>query len=96
MIVAALAGKQVPHSYLLFPGEQHGFRRAENIIRAFESELSFYGQVFGFEPAGLSEPVRIRHARTFLSARRVEVTVAAVERLLPPQPSRRLGQWQTQ
>lgn len=62
MIVAALAGKQVPHSYLLFPGEQHGFRRAENIIRAFESELSFYGQVFGFEPAGLSEPVRIRHA----------------------------------
>lgn len=62
MIVAALDGKKVPHSYLLFPGEQHGFRRAENIIRAFESELSFYGQVFGFEPADLAQPVRIRHA----------------------------------
>ncbi len=62
MIVAALAEKQVPHSYLLFAGEQHGFRRAENIIRAFEAELSFYGQVFGFQPAGLDEQVRIRSA----------------------------------
>ncbi|GLY33633.1 prolyl oligopeptidase family serine peptidase [Kineosporia sp. NBRC 101731] len=62
MIVAALAAKKVPHSYLLFPGEQHGFRRAENIIRAFESELSFYGQVFGFQPDNLPEPVRIRFA----------------------------------
>ncbi|GAB3264779.1 S9 family peptidase [Kineosporia babensis] len=62
MIVAALAEKQVPHSYLLFAGEQHGFRKAENIIRAFESELSFYGKVFGFDPAGLNEPVPIRFA----------------------------------
>jgi dipeptidyl aminopeptidase/acylaminoacyl peptidase len=52
LIVHALAGKQVPHAYLLFPDEGHGFRRAENIVRAVEAELSFYAQVFGFELAG--------------------------------------------
>jgi dipeptidyl aminopeptidase/acylaminoacyl peptidase len=61
-IVAALAAKQVPHAYLLFAGEQHGFRRAETIIRAHEAELSFYGQVFGFTPAGDIEPVEITFA----------------------------------
>jgi dipeptidyl aminopeptidase/acylaminoacyl peptidase len=59
LIVNALAAKGVPHAYLLFPDEQHGFRRAENIVRALEAELSFYGQVFGFEPAGGIEPVAI-------------------------------------
>ena len=62
MIVEALAAKEVPHAYLLFAGEQHGFRRAENIIRSLEAELSFYAQVFGFEPAGSIEPVQIRFA----------------------------------
>ena len=47
----------MPHAYLAFEGEQHGFRRAETIIRALEAELSFYGQVFGFEPAGEIEEV---------------------------------------
>ncbi len=61
-IVAALAAKQVPHAYLLFAGEQHGFRKAENIIRSIEAELSFYAQVFGFTPAGRIEPVEINFA----------------------------------
>lgn len=47
----ALAAKGIPHAYLLFEGEQHGFRKAENIIRAIEASLSFYGQVLGFSPA---------------------------------------------
>jgi dipeptidyl aminopeptidase/acylaminoacyl peptidase len=38
----------VPHAYLLFEGEQHGFRRAENIRAALDGELSFYAQVWGF------------------------------------------------
>jgi dipeptidyl aminopeptidase/acylaminoacyl peptidase len=46
----ALAAKGLPHAYLAFEGESHGFRRAETIIVATESELSFYGQVMGFEP----------------------------------------------
>jgi dipeptidyl aminopeptidase/acylaminoacyl peptidase len=48
-IVAALRERGVPHAYLLFPGEQHGFRRAENIRAALDGELSFYAQVWGFD-----------------------------------------------
>jgi dipeptidyl aminopeptidase/acylaminoacyl peptidase len=57
MIVAALAEKGIPHAYVLFDGEQHGFRRAESIVRALEAELWFYGRVFGFDPADAIEPV---------------------------------------
>jgi len=57
MIVDALAAKGVPHASLLFEGEQHGFRKAENIVRALEAELWFYGKVFGFEPADAIAPV---------------------------------------
>lgn len=47
----ALAAKGIPHAYLLFEGEQHGFRKAETIVTAIEASLSFYGQVLGFSPA---------------------------------------------
>jgi dipeptidyl aminopeptidase/acylaminoacyl peptidase len=57
IIVAALREKGVPHVYLLFAGEQHGFRRAENIRAALDAELSFYAQVWGFDlPAGEGIP----------------------------------------
>jgi dipeptidyl aminopeptidase/acylaminoacyl peptidase len=61
MIVEALKAKGVPVAYVAFEGEQHGFRRKENIRRAIESELSFYAQVFGFEPPADEgiEPVRV-------------------------------------
>ena len=58
-LVAALARNGVPHGYLLFQGEGHGFRRAENRRRALEAELSFYAQVFGFTPADDLEPVEV-------------------------------------
>jgi dipeptidyl aminopeptidase/acylaminoacyl peptidase len=63
VIVAALRDKGVPVAYLLFDGEQHGFRRAENIRAAVDAELSFYAQVFGFAlPAGEGiEPVAIEN-----------------------------------
>lgn len=48
-IVAALRARGVPHTYLLFAGEQHGFRKAENIRAALDGELSFYAQVWGFD-----------------------------------------------
>jgi len=41
-MVAALRGKGIPVQYLLFDGEQHGFRRADNIKRALDAELYFY------------------------------------------------------
>lgn len=52
-VAAELARKGIPHKYILFAGEQHGFRMAENIITALESELAFFGKVFGFETPGV-------------------------------------------
>ncbi len=57
LIVEALKANGVPVAYLAFEGEQHGFRKAETIVRAAEAELSFYGQVFGFDPPGVTDPV---------------------------------------
>jgi dipeptidyl aminopeptidase/acylaminoacyl peptidase len=55
-MVAALAENGVPHAYLPFPGEQHGFRDAANITRCLEAELSFYAQVLGIpHPEGIPE-----------------------------------------
>lgn len=51
-LVEALGAASVPHAYVLFEGESHGFRQADNIARALELELSFLGQRFGFTPAG--------------------------------------------
>ena len=60
-IVAALDQRGVPHAYIEFEGEQHGFRKSENIVRAQEAELYFYGQIFGFTPADTITPVQIKH-----------------------------------
>jgi dipeptidyl aminopeptidase/acylaminoacyl peptidase len=61
-MVEALKRNGVPHAYLPFEGEQHGFRRAETVIRCLEAELSFYAQVFGFDPADEIEPVELWRA----------------------------------
>lgn len=57
----AVNAKGLPVAYLLFEGEQHGFRRAATIRRTLEAELYFYGKVFGFAPADAIEPVDIRN-----------------------------------
>ena len=59
-IVDALFERRIPHAYLLYPGEDHGFRGHDAIIRSFGAELSFYAQVFGFEPADDIEPLEIQ------------------------------------
>lgn len=41
-MVKALEAKGIPVTYITFPDEQHGFRKAENIKTAIESELAFY------------------------------------------------------
>ncbi|MBV7694161.1 prolyl oligopeptidase family serine peptidase [Streptomyces sp. TRM70350] len=48
-----MAGRHVPHAYIAFEGEGHGFRRADTMIRALEAELSLYAQVFGLTPPGV-------------------------------------------
>jgi len=58
-MVEAIKAKGLPTAYVPFEGEQHGFRRAENIKRALDGEFYFYAQVFGFTPADEIEPVAI-------------------------------------
>ena len=59
MMAEAVRKKGLPVAYVTFDGEQHGFRKAENIARALEAELYFYGQVFRFKIADTIEPVKI-------------------------------------
>ncbi|WP_024546571.1 S9 family peptidase [Picosynechococcus sp. NKBG15041c] len=59
MMVDALKTKGLPVAYVPFAGEQHGFRQAENIKKALDSEFYFYSQIFGFTPADALEPVEI-------------------------------------
>jgi dipeptidyl aminopeptidase/acylaminoacyl peptidase len=61
LMVEALRAKGVPVAYLPFEGEQHGFRRAENLKRSLDAELYFYARVFGFALADPVEPVPIEN-----------------------------------
>jgi dipeptidyl aminopeptidase/acylaminoacyl peptidase len=63
MMADAVRAKGMPVAYLVFEGEQHGFRKASTIIRCLEAELYFYGAVFGFAPADRIEPVPIANLR---------------------------------
>ncbi|MQA04923.1 MAG: prolyl oligopeptidase family serine peptidase [Streptosporangiales bacterium] len=58
----ALAKKQIRHAYLAFEGEQHGFRKAETIVASVQAELSFYGQIMGFDPPGVPKLTLEGHA----------------------------------
>lgn len=58
----ALINKGIATAYVPFEGEGHGFRQAQNIERALEGELDFYGKVFGFKPADNIEAVDIKNA----------------------------------
>ena len=62
-MVAVLRAKKLPVAYVAFPGEQHGFRKANNIVRALEAELDFFGRILGFTPADSIEQVEIENFR---------------------------------
>ena len=59
MIFSALNTNCIPSAYITFKGEGHGFRVPVNNVRALNSELDFYGQIFGFTPAGDIDPVHL-------------------------------------
>ncbi len=63
MMVDALRQKGLPVAYVPFEGEQHGFRRAENIKRALDGEMYFYSRVFGFDLADQVDPVEIQNLK---------------------------------
>ena len=62
-MVAVLDRKGIPHAYIAFEGEGHGFRKQENVRRSLEATLSFIGQVFGFAAADELEPLELTSAR---------------------------------
>ncbi|MFD7977168.1 LpqB family beta-propeller domain-containing protein [Streptomyces sp. NPDC059071] len=53
--LARMAGRGVPHAYLAFDGEGHGFRRADTMTRALEAELALYVRTFGIDRADVAE-----------------------------------------
>lgn len=61
MMHNALRERGIPTAYVPFAGEQHGFRKADNIRRALEGEFYFFSRVFGFQPADAIEPVPIEN-----------------------------------
>jgi dipeptidyl aminopeptidase/acylaminoacyl peptidase len=61
VIVDALKERGIPHAYIAFAGEGHGFRKAENQKRALAAHMSFLAQVFGFELADEIEPIEIEN-----------------------------------
>ena len=65
LIFDAVKAQGIACAYLLFEGEQHGFRQSKNIQRALEAELYFYGKVLGFECADEIEPVEIINLKWF-------------------------------
>jgi dipeptidyl aminopeptidase/acylaminoacyl peptidase len=64
-IADALERSGIPHAFVAFEGEDHGFRRAENLQRALEAEVSFYAQIFGITIDDPIPPVQISHALAY-------------------------------
>ncbi len=56
MMAEAVRKKGLKVKYVTFEGEQHGFRKAENIIRSLEEELAFYRDVFQIPPGSDPSP----------------------------------------
>jgi dipeptidyl aminopeptidase/acylaminoacyl peptidase len=54
-IAADLAAHGTRYAYISFAGESHGFRKAETVTAALEAELSFYGQILGFNPPSVPQ-----------------------------------------
>jgi dipeptidyl aminopeptidase/acylaminoacyl peptidase len=61
IMVEALRSKGLPFAYIPFEGEQHGFRKFENIKHSLEAELYFYSRILGFELSDSIEPVEIEN-----------------------------------
>ena len=59
MMVDALNSNGIPVAYIAFEGEQHGFRKSENIQKTLDAELYFYSRIFGFDVEDIEEPVFI-------------------------------------
>jgi dipeptidyl aminopeptidase/acylaminoacyl peptidase len=62
-IYQSLVERKIPTAYLLFQGEQHGFRKAENIQRSLEAQLYFFSKILGFPLDEKIPPVEINNLK---------------------------------
>ena len=60
-MVDALEAKGLPYAYLLFEGEQHGFRKAETIVRCSRPSCRSTPRSWGSSPAGDVPKLEILH-----------------------------------
>ena len=61
MMVDALDAKRIPHAYVLYPKEGHGFRDATNIAHALKAEYQFLCRVFNITPADALLDLAVKH-----------------------------------
>lgn len=61
VMVEKLNKQKIPVAKLIFDDEQHGIRKANNLIKAMDSEFYFYSQILGFIPADNLEPIEIEN-----------------------------------
>ena len=61
IMVNELRQKYLPVAYVLFEGEQHGFRKAENIRKSIDGEFYFFSKIFHFHMADDIEPIPIEN-----------------------------------
>ena len=61
LMFEAVRAKEIPVAFVLFAGEQHGFRKSDSIKRALEGELYFYSKIFKFDIADIVKPVQIEN-----------------------------------
>lgn len=59
MMFNSLKERKIPTAYLLFQGEQHGFRKAENVERSLEAQLYFFSKVLNFPLNETIKPIQI-------------------------------------
>ena len=72
-VAAVLAARGIPHAYLAFEGEGHGFRGEVAQRRTLEARLAFLGAVFGFTPADRLAPLELPGMESWRERRRVAV-----------------------
>ncbi|MCE5974937.1 prolyl oligopeptidase family serine peptidase [Sinirhodobacter sp. WL0062] len=64
MLIDEMNARKLPLAYEFYADESHGFRKAESIIQSLEEELSFYGTILGFTPAGSLRTPQIHNLGT--------------------------------
>ena len=61
LMVEALDKKGIPHAYVYYAQEGHGFRDARNMVHSLESEYAFFCKVFDIQGASAPPDLEVKH-----------------------------------